>query len=74
MELTNKNRFVADGLQRFFRAKRNLPTSEEIEKKFAGKIANATPAEKIKIRQEMIRELSRREKTAGHYPSAGTLW
>ena len=74
MELTNKNQVGGDGPQRFFRAKKNLPTSKEIEEKYAGKIANANPAEKIKIQQEMVQKLLRREKTAGHKPSAGTLW
>lgn len=75
MELTAKNnRFVADGLQRFFRTRKNLPTAEEIGKKYAGKIASATPAEKTKIHREMALELLRREKTASHQPSAGTLW
>jgi len=75
MELTTKNnRFVADGPQRLFRAKKNLSTTEEIEKKYAGKLANAILAEKIKIHQEMAQELLRRETTASHKPAAGTLW
>lgn len=75
MELkTMKNKFVADGFRRFMRARRQVASSEAIEAKFAAELACARPDEKAGIRERMAQELLRREKTANHRPSAGTLW
>jgi hypothetical protein len=68
-----KNKFVADGLGRFMRAKRATAT-ESIEKKYAAELANAKPVESAKIRERMAAEILRREKALNHKPSAGTLW
>jgi hypothetical protein len=68
-----KNKIVADGPFRFLRG-RNAATSESIEKKYAVQLANAGPDEKKKIRERMVEEFLRREKTLNHKPSAGTLW
>jgi hypothetical protein len=68
-----KNKFVADGLRRFMRAKRVF-SSESIEQKYAAELANATPAQKLEIRKRMAQEYLRREKFVNHKPSPGTLW
>jgi hypothetical protein len=68
-----KNKFVADGLGRFMRAKRATAT-ESIEKKYAAELANAKPVESAKIRERMAAEILRREKALNHKPSAGSLW
>jgi hypothetical protein len=68
-----KNKFVADGQFRFLRG-RKAATSESIEKKYAAELATAGPDEKRKIRERMVEEFLRREKTLNHKPSAGTLW
>lgn len=68
-----KNKFVADGLQRFLRGKKAI-TSETIEKKYAAELAAASPAQKVRIREQMVEEYSRRAKIENHKPSTGTLW
>jgi hypothetical protein len=68
-----KNEFVADGRDRFMRAKRE-GLAESIEEKYAKELAGAIPVEKIKIRERMAQEILRRKKTLNHKPSAGTLW
>jgi hypothetical protein len=65
-----KNKFVADGRQRFLRGKQVL-SFESIEKKYAKELANASPAEKLQIRERMVREFLRQQ---NHKPSPGTLW
>ena len=68
-----KNKFVADGLSRFLRGKKNAQ-SESIEKKCAVELANADPDEKEKIRERLAKESLQREKALNHKPSAATLW
>ena len=68
-----KNKFVADGLSRFLRGKKDAQ-SESIEKKYAAELANAGPDEKEKIRERMAKESLQREKSLNHKPSAATLW
>jgi hypothetical protein len=68
-----KNHFVADGLSRFLRGKKNAQ-SDSIEKKYAAELANAKPVEGAKIRERMAAEILRREKALNHKPSAATLW
>jgi hypothetical protein len=68
-----KNKFVADGPQRFWLGKRIL-ASKSTEKKYAGELANAGPDEKEKIRERMAEEHRRHEKALNHKPSAATLW
>jgi hypothetical protein len=65
-----KNKFVADGFQRFLRGKKTV-TSESIEKKFAKELAAASPAQKAQIREQMARDFLRQQ---NHKPSPGTLW
>jgi hypothetical protein len=69
-----KNKFVANGFRRFMRAKRNVASPEAIEAKFAAELANASPADKTEIQKRIAQELLKRENTANHQPSAGTLW
>jgi hypothetical protein len=68
-----KNKFVADGLSRFLRGKKDAQF-ESIEKKRAAELANAGPDEKEKIRERMAKESLQREKALNHKPSAATLW
>ena len=68
-----KNKFVADGLSRFLRGKKDAQF-ESIEKKYAAELANAGPDEKEKIRERMTKESLQREKALNHKPSAATLW
>jgi hypothetical protein len=68
-----KNEFVADGLSRFLRGKKNLQ-SESIEQKYAAELALAGPDEKRKIHERMAAESLRREKVLNHQPSPKTLW
>jgi len=65
-----KNKFVADGFQRFKRGKKEL-SLEAIEKKYAVKLAAASPVQKAEIQEQMADELLRQR---NHKPSAGTLW
>ena len=65
-----KNKFVADGLQRFFRGKKAV-ASESIGKKYAEELAAASHDEKGQIRERMVREFLRQQ---NHKPSAGALW
>jgi len=67
-----KNKFVADGPLRFLRGQQAL-SSESIEKKYAKELANASPAEKLQIRERMNREFLS-QKNREHKPSPGTLW
>jgi hypothetical protein len=64
-----KNKFVADGLQRFLRGKKTIQ-SEFVGEKYAAEF----PEEKRKIRARVAEEFLRREKMLNHKPSAGTLW
>ena len=68
-----KNKFVADGLSRFLRGKKDAQ-SESIEKKRVAELANAGPDEKEKIRERMAKESLQREKALNHKPSAAALW
>ena len=68
-----KNNIVADGYDRFMRAKKNA-TPEMLEKKYAAELAQADPARKLQIRKQMTEELLRLEKSKAHQPSPGTLW
>ena len=68
-----KNNFVADGLTRFLRGKKDAQF-ESIEKKYAAELANAGPDEKEKIRERMAKESLQRKKALNHKPSAATLW
>jgi hypothetical protein len=68
------NNFIADGPQRFLRGQKNLPSTEDIQKKYAVKLAQAAPAEKPAIHDQMATELLRREQALNHQPSPGTLW
>ena len=68
-----KNKFVADGYQRFLHGKK-VGTSESIEKKYAAELAKAGPAEKMQIQERMAAEFLRREKMEAHKPSPATLW
>jgi hypothetical protein len=65
-----KNNFVADGHQRFLRGRKTL-LPESLEKKLAGELAAASPAQKEQIRERMARSLLRQ---LNHKPSPGTLW
>jgi len=67
-----KNKFVADGPRRFLRGKQ-AQSSESIEKKYAKELANASPAEKLQIRERMVREFLNQKKCE-HKPSPATLW
>jgi hypothetical protein len=69
-----KNKFVADGPDRFMRAKKDLPTSEQIGQKYATRLATASSAEKEKIQEQMVEEYLRIEKIRNHKPSPATLW
>jgi hypothetical protein len=68
-----KNKFVADGYQRFLLGKK-VGTSESIEKQYAKELAKAGPAEKMQIQERMAAEFLRREKMEAHTPSPATLW
>ena len=68
-----KNHFVADGLSRFLRGKKNAQF-DSIEKKYAAELANAKLVESAKIRERMAAEILRREKALNHKPSGATLW
>jgi hypothetical protein len=73
MELSGKNKIVADGLRRFNRGKKTV-TSKSIEQKYAKELASATPAEKTEIHKRMAEDLLRHGKMLNHKPSAGSLW
>ena len=68
-----KNKFVADGLGRFMRAKQAV-AAKSTEKKYAAELANANPIEGAKIRERMAKEILTREKMLNHRPSSATLW
>jgi hypothetical protein len=68
-----KNKFVADGCQRFLRGKK-ARTSESIAKKYAAELAKTGPAEKMQIQERMVAEFLKREKMEAHTPSPATLW
>jgi hypothetical protein len=65
-----KNKFVADGLQRFLSGRKAV-TSESIEKKYAIEIAAANPAQITQIQEQMRRDLLRQQ---NNKPSPATLW
>jgi hypothetical protein len=46
---------------------------KDIEMKYAGELASASPLKKLRIKFQMRREFLRRRKE-GHEPSAKTLW
>jgi hypothetical protein len=73
VELSAKNNIVANGFDRFTRAKR-AASSEDIEQKYAKELMDASPAQKLEIRKRMAQEYLRREKIVNHKPSPGTLW
>jgi hypothetical protein len=56
-----KNKFVADGRQRFLRGKKTIQ-SESVGEKYAAELAKAVPEEKRKIRARVAEEFLRREK------------
>jgi hypothetical protein len=68
-----KNKFIADGYQRFLRGKKAV-TSESIEKKYVAALAKASPAGKMQIQERMVAEFLQRRKMAAHKPSPATLW
>jgi len=65
-----KNKFVADGFQRFLHGKKTV-TSESIEKKYAKELAVASQPQKAQIREQMAQDFLRQQ---NHKPSPGTLW
>jgi hypothetical protein len=65
-----KNGFVADGHRRFLRGKKAL-SPESIEKKYAEKLAVASPAQKAQIREQITENLLRQQ---NHRPSPASLW
>jgi hypothetical protein len=68
------NQFVADGPLRLLCGQENLPSPEDIQKKYAVKLAQAAQAEKPVIHEQMAKELLQREQALNHRPSPGTLW
>jgi hypothetical protein len=69
-----KNKIATGGLGRLTRARNDLPAFDQIERKYAARLAAASPSEKAKIREQMAGELLRVEKMKGHKPSPATLW
>ena len=68
-----KSEFVADGHQRFLRAK-NSKVWAAVKKQRAEELAKATSVQKIKIHVRTLNEYFQHGKTDGHKPSLGTLW
>ncbi|HZF00682.1 MAG TPA: hypothetical protein VE344_02190 [Methylomirabilota bacterium] len=65
-----KNKFIAGGFQRLRHGQKAL-SMESIEKKYAVKLAAASPVQKAQIQEQMADELLRQQ---NHKPSSGTLW
>lgn len=72
--MKTNNNFVADGPLRFLDGQKNLPTVDDIQKKYAVKLAQAAPVEKAAIHDQMAKELLQWEQALNHQPSPGTLW
>jgi len=68
-----KNKFVADGFRRFRRAQK-AAASEDIEEKYARRLAEADPGQKHQLRKQIVEEYLQRRKIEDHKPSPATLW